>query len=82
MEMSLPERIAWSLAEISASTGLSLAYLRNEARRGSLPIKRFGRRVLVLNTDLKNYLESGSNNKVDDKPSQGETVANFHSPGM
>jgi excisionase family DNA binding protein len=61
--ISVQEKIAWSLAEISECTGLSIAYLRNEARRGSLPVKRFGRRVLVLRDDLQRYLEKGSQPK-------------------
>lgn len=54
------QRIAWALAEIAESTGLSLAFLRNEVRRQALPVKRFGRRVLVLEEDLRRYLASGS----------------------
>lgn len=57
------QRIAWSLAEISTSTGLSLGFLRNEVRRGTLPIKKFGRRVLVLEEDLRKYLAQGSPNQ-------------------
>lgn len=57
------QRTAWSLAEISDSTGLSLGFLRNEAKRGALPIKRFGRRVLVLTQDLEKYLARGSQNE-------------------
>lgn len=54
------QRVAWSLTEVSAATGLSLGFLRNEVRRGTLPIKKFGRRVLVLEEDLRNYLAEGS----------------------
>ena len=54
------QRTAWSLSEISQKTGLSLGYLRNEQRAGRLPIRRFGRRVLVLDDDLKTYLSRGS----------------------
>lgn len=54
------QRIAWSLAEISEATGLSLGFLRNDVRRGALPTRKFGRRVLVLDQDLKSYLEKGS----------------------
>ena len=50
------ERIAWSLAEISSATGLSRGFLRKEVKRGTLAVKKFGRRVLVLNEDLKKYL--------------------------
>lgn len=53
-------RMAWGLADIAESTGLSLAFLRNEVRRNALPVKRFGRRVLVLEDDLRRYLASGS----------------------
>lgn len=56
------QRIAWGLAEIAESTGLSLAFLRNEVRRNALPAKRFGRRVLVLDEDLRRYLSSGRPN--------------------
>jgi hypothetical protein len=58
------EKFAWSLAEISDCTGLSVAYLRNEVRRGALPIKKFGRRILVLKKDLNAYLDSGSPSKT------------------
>lgn len=54
------QRTAWSLAEIAQKTGLSLGYLRNEQRAGRLPVRRFGRRVLVLDDDLKTYLLRGS----------------------
>ncbi len=54
------DRVAWSLAEISEQTGLSIGYLRNELRGGRLPVKRFGRRILVLEQDLREYLSRGS----------------------
>ena len=57
------QRIAWGLAEIAESTGLSLAFLRNEVRKEALPVKRFGRRVLVLDDDLKRYLSNGRPNE-------------------
>ena len=58
-------RVAWSLAEISGLTGLSVGYLRNEQRAGRLPIKKFGRRVVVLDHDLQVYLERGSQKKPE-----------------
>lgn len=61
------QRAAWSLSEISASTGLSIGFLRNEVRRGTLPIKKFGRRVLVLEEDLRSYLTEGRPNTEDDR---------------
>lgn len=61
METSVTtQRIAWSLAEIAKQTGLSLGFLRNEVRAARLPIRKFGRRVLVLDEDLRAYLVRGS----------------------
>jgi hypothetical protein len=70
-------RIAWSLAEISVLTGLSLGYLRNEQRSGRLAIKKFGRRVVVLDEDLRAYLTRGSEKGVGNKlrqDGQHETI--------
>lgn len=63
---AMTPRVAWSLQEIAKATGLSLGFLRNEVRRGVLRVKRFGRRVLVLDEDLKAYLSEGSN-KEDER---------------
>ena len=54
------QRLAWGLAEVSESTGLSVAFLRAEVRAGRLPVRRFGRRVLVRDEDLRAYLARGS----------------------
>jgi hypothetical protein len=54
------QRLAWGLSDISGSTGLSVAFLRAEVRAGRLPVRRFGRRVLVRDEDLKVYLLHGS----------------------
>lgn len=53
-------RLAWGLIEVSECTGLSVAFLRAEVRAGRLPVRRFGRRVLVRDEDLKDYLLRGS----------------------
>jgi hypothetical protein len=49
-------RIAWSLPELSAMLGLSVGFLRKEARRGALRTRRMGRRVLVTEADLRRFL--------------------------
>jgi excisionase family DNA binding protein len=59
-ELTTLRRMAWGLGEVAEFTGLSLAFLRNEVRAGRLPVRRFGRRVLVRDEDLKTYLEKGS----------------------
>jgi len=53
-------KLAWGLAEIAKHTGLSISFLRKEIRAGRLPIKRFGRRVLVLDADLNTYLSQSN----------------------
>jgi excisionase family DNA binding protein len=54
------QRLAWGLSEVSQCTGLSVPFLRAEVRGGRLPVRRFGRRVLVRDDDLKAYLMNGS----------------------
>ncbi len=53
-------RLAWGLSEVSTATGLSVPFLRAEVRAGRLPVRRFGRRVLIRDEDLKDYLSRGS----------------------
>ena len=53
-------RLAWGLSEVSKCIGLSVPFLRAEVRAGRLPVRRFGRRVLVRDEDLKDYLSRGS----------------------
>jgi hypothetical protein len=60
------QRLAWGLSEISGSTGLSVAFLRAEVRAGRVPVRRFGRRVLVRDEDLRAYLSSGSKTREQD----------------
>lgn len=60
-------RIAWSIAEIADVTGLSIGFLRNDVRRGALQVKKFGRRVLVLDSDLRAYLNQGSGRHESDE---------------
>jgi excisionase family DNA binding protein len=49
-------KLAYSVEEISEQTSLSKGYLRNEIKANRLKAQKFGRRVLVLNEDLQNYL--------------------------
>lgn len=54
-------KMAYSVEEVAEMTSLSKAFLRLEVRRGKLQIKKFGRRVLVLHSELQRYLNTGSN---------------------
>ena len=55
--MATPNRMAWSLPELAAALGLSIGFLRKEVHRGALRTRRIGRRVLVLEADLKTFLD-------------------------
>jgi len=53
-------KLAYSVEEISEQTSLSKAFLRLEIKRGKLKVKRFGRRVLIRDEDLREYISNGS----------------------
>lgn len=52
-----PRKVAYSVDQIAEATSLSKAFLRKEIRLGRLKVRRFGRRVVILDTDLADYLE-------------------------
>jgi excisionase family DNA binding protein len=49
-------RLAWSVAAIEEATGLSQPFIRHKINLGELPAKRVGRRVLVMDDDLRAFL--------------------------
>lgn len=53
-------KIAYSVEETAEKTSLSKAFLRLEIKRGKLKVRRFGRRVLIRDEDLRDYIASGS----------------------
>lgn len=52
------DSLAHSIQELHRRTGLSKEFLRKEAREGRLKVRRFGKRVMVLANDWRNYVES------------------------
>lgn len=52
--------MAYSVKEVVEQTRLSDAFIRLEIRRGKLKAKKFGARVLVLASDLDEYLNNAS----------------------
>ncbi len=59
LEAITSQKVAWSVQEISAATGLSTPFLRREIKSGALPAQRFGRRILVRDSVLQTYFENG-----------------------
>ncbi len=55
-------RLAFSVEECAALSSISKAMLRKEIKAGRLPVKRCGRRVLILKSDFMNYLNEGETN--------------------
>jgi excisionase family DNA binding protein len=50
-------KIAYSVEELSKLISLSKGFIRKEIKAGNLKAKNFGRRILILNEDLKTYLD-------------------------
>ena len=57
---NITTKIAFSVDEVAEKTTLSKAFLRLEIKRGKLKVKRFGRRVLIRDEDLREYIANGS----------------------
>lgn len=55
-------KTAYSVAEVAEMTSLSKSFLRNEIRAKNLRAKAVGRRVLILDIHLREYL-SGQKDK-------------------
>jgi excisionase family DNA binding protein len=51
-----PEKLAWTLNEAAESTGLSKAFFRKIIAAGELRTTRAGKRVLILDSDLRAWL--------------------------
>lgn len=51
-------KLAWRLDEIAQSTGLSVPFLRKEIYAGNLKSNKLGRCVIVLDSDLQEYLRA------------------------
>ena len=56
---NVKSKLGWTIPELAASLGLSVPFLRLEARRGHLRVAHFGRRVVVLDSEVRRYLEEG-----------------------
>lgn len=57
------QKLAWSIDEASQLTGLSKGYYRKIIKAGELKIARAGRRVLILDVDLRQWLASNVRNQ-------------------
>ena len=69
-------KMAHSVEEVSELTSLSKDFLRKEIREKKLKAKLVGRRVLILNADLQNWLEGKENWTKSDERKTNEVKNN------
>jgi excisionase family DNA binding protein len=53
----LPQKLAYSIGEVVAHTGLSRAYIHTLLSRGELRGRKAGRRTIITHKALMEYLE-------------------------
>jgi excisionase family DNA binding protein len=51
-------RLAYSIAEVTKVTGVGRSFIYEEIKVGRLPVRKAGRRTLVLEADLRDWLAS------------------------
>jgi len=61
-------RLSWRLAELADASGLSIKFLRVQAKIGNLKTRKVGTAVIVLDEDAKAFLRGQSeNNEGEDQ---------------
>jgi excisionase family DNA binding protein len=53
-------KLGWTLDELARSLGVSVPFLRLEVKRGRLRAAHLGRRVVLLDTEVRRYLSEAS----------------------
>ena len=61
------EKLAYTLPEAAAATGLSLSYLYRLSCEGKLPVSKVGTRALILRSELEAFLRSRIRTGVQEK---------------
>jgi len=54
-------KLGWTFDELARSLSVSVPFLRLEVRRGRLKAARLGRRVVLLDVEVRRYLADASN---------------------
>jgi excisionase family DNA binding protein len=50
------QKLGWTLEELALSLSVSVPFLRLEIKRGRLHAARLGRRVVLLDSEVRRYL--------------------------
>jgi excisionase family DNA binding protein len=53
-------KLGWTFEELARSLSVSVPFLRLEVKRGRLKAAHLGRRVVVLDTEVRRYLTRAS----------------------
>ena len=59
-----PPKLGWTLDELARSVSVSVPLIRLEIKRGRLKAAHLGRRVVVLNRELRRYLAAASGEEM------------------
>ncbi len=61
-------KLGWTLDELARSLTVSVPFLRLEVKRGRLKAAHLGRRVVVLDTEVKRYLAEAAGDEMRSDP--------------
>ena len=66
-------KLAYTIPEVAELTSLSVSYLYRLSAEGKLPVCKIGSRVVVISSDLENYLRehSRANAMINQKLNRG-----------
>jgi excisionase family DNA binding protein len=53
-------KLGWTFEELARSLSVSVPFLRLEVKRGRLKAAHLGRRVVLLDSDVRHYLAEAS----------------------
>jgi len=62
-------KLGFSIQEVCHSLGLSKGFVLQQIKHGKLNVRRLGRRVIVLDEDLRQYLEQAKGENPPDHKS-------------
>jgi hypothetical protein len=60
-EGHIDSKLGWTLEKLARSLSLSAPFLRLEIKRGKLRAAHLGRRVVLLDSEVRRYLADASN---------------------
>lgn len=61
-------KLGWTFDELARSPGVSVPFLRLEVKHGRLKAAHLGRRVVVLDTEVKRYLAEAAGDETRSDP--------------